>query len=115
MYNFRMANGSISTKKYFEDLFESLVESFPSVQEVLSEGYDDEEIDTMTSEEKKVAVSDFINSWYSDDTAVIAICDESGNELTDEELEYHHDYFEMIDKLENEYCKKAEEYYKQLE
>lgn len=110
-YTFKTATSVIAVNEYFNSLFNSLVENFPSVQELLSERYDEEELAEMTSEEKEAAVNDFIKSWYSEDTAIIAICDENGNELTDDELEYHHDYFEMIDKLENEFYKKAEEYY----
>lgn len=110
-YTFKTATSVIAVNEYFNSLLNSLVENFSSVQEILLERYDDEEIVEMTSSEKEVAVKDFIKSWYSEDTAIIAICDDNGNELTDEELENHHDYFEMIDKLENEFYKKAEEYY----
>lgn len=110
-YFFRHAEvGTLAeVKDYYTNLYDSLIENFPSARDILAERYDNEELENFDDSEKIEIVKDFIDSW-SEHTADLSVFDENGNILEFEELQTT-DYFDVLDKLEDEYVEKARRYY----
>lgn len=105
-----VSNGDfIEVEKYFNGMYNSLIENYPTAKSIINANYD---IDELNKKDTIKTVICFVNSWVDDDTDFAGVYDEDGDEIPFDELdENHSEYFDLYDILKADYASKAMKHY----